>query len=136
MKHRRNGDSGSGEKRRELSSFFRIFKKWDVLVLIVLIVAVVFTVLGAVRGDGGEARVYIDGELKYSFSLATDGEYAILGGRMIIAVKDGKAYVASSDCAEQLCVHSSPVSAEGGMIVCLPNRVVIEIEGGEVDAVT
>lgn len=55
---------------------------------------------------------------------------------MVIAVRDGKAYVARSDCGEQLCVSSAAVSAEGGMIVCLPNRVVIKIAGGEVDAVT
>ena len=68
--------------------------------------------------------------------LSTDRELEILDGKMVIAVRDGKAYVARSDCGEQLCVSSAAVSAEGGMIVCLPNRVVIKIAGGEVDAVT
>ena len=51
-------------------------------------------------------------------------------------VKDGKVYVEHSDCKEQLCVHQTPITKDGGSIVCLPNRVVIRVENREIDAVS
>ena len=90
----------------------------------------------ALRPGGGEARVYVDGELRYTLSLAEDGDYNILDGRMTLRVRDGGVSVVKSDCAEQLCVHSAAQSVSGGLIVCLPNHVVIEVGEREVDAVT
>lgn len=113
-----------------------LFRKWDALLLAIVLVAAALSVWFALRGEGDEVRVYVDGELRYTFALSSDGEYDILDGRMRLSIADGSAYVSYSDCSEQLCVHSSPVSARGGMIVCLPNRVIIEIGDGEVDAVT
>ena len=113
-----------------------LFKKGDILLVVVILVVVALTVWLSLRGNGQTAEIYIDGKLAYTLDLSTDRELEILDGKMVIAVRDGKAYVARSDCGEQLCVSSAAVSAEGGMIVCLPNRVVIKIAGGEVDAVT
>ena len=128
-------ESGNGRERVK-AAFCSLFKKWDLLLIAVVLVAAVLSVLFALREDGGEVRVYRDGELRYTFSLTDDGEYVILDGRMTIAVRDGAVSVVASDCEEQLCVHSAPCSAEGSMIVCLPNHVVIEIGEREVDAIT
>lgn len=113
-----------------------VFRKWDALIIAVVIAAAALSVWFAFRSDGGEARVFVDGELRYTFPLSADGEYDILDGRMTIGVRGGEVYVVRSDCSEQLCVHSAPQSSEGSMIVCLPNRVVVVIGDREVDAVT
>ena len=128
-------ESGNGRDRVK-AAFCSLFKKWDMLLIAVVLVAAVLSVLFALREDGGEVRVYRDGELRYTFSLTDDGEYVILDGRMTIAVRDGAVSVVASDFKEKLCVHSAPCSAEGSMIVCLPNHVVIEIGEREVDAIT
>ena len=60
----------------------------------------------------------------------------ILDGSMTVVVEDGKVYVSHSDCPEQLCVHSAPLTAAGGMTVCLPNKVIVKIDSGEVDAIS
>ena len=48
-------------------------------------------------------------------------------GECILIIKDGEAYMQEADCPNQICVHHSPVSNKGETIVCLPNRVIIEI---------
>ncbi len=48
-------------------------------------------------------------------------------GECILIIKDGEAYMLEADCPNQICVHHSPVSHKGENIVCLPNRVIIEI---------
>lgn len=124
------------EKSGVVAALRTIFKKWDILLIAVLLVAAALSVAFALRGGGDEARVYVDGVLRYTFALDTDGVYDILDGRMTLEVRDGKVSVTRSDCEGQECVHSAPQSAEGGMIVCLPNHVIIQVGEREVDAVT
>ena len=46
-------------------------------------------------------------------------------------IRDGSAYVRKSDCAGQDCVHSHEISRNGETIVCLPNKLLLEVKGGE-----
>lgn len=48
-------------------------------------------------------------------------------GKCILIISDGKADMESADCPNQICVHHGAISHTGETIVCLPNRVVIEI---------
>ena len=48
-------------------------------------------------------------------------------GKCILIISDGKADMESADCPNQICVHHSAISHTGETIVCLPNRVVIEV---------
>lgn len=40
--------------------------------------------------------------------------------------------VAESDCPTQDCVHTGEISRAGQSIVCLPARIIIQLEGGAV----
>lgn len=113
-----------------------IFKKGDIIILIVLIVAIVLSVVFFTQDKASTASIYIDGVLKYTIDLSVDSDTTILDGKMIISVRDGEIFVASSDCKEQLCTHSQPISKNGGIIVCLPNKIVIKVSSEEVDAIT
>ncbi len=55
----------------------------------------------------------------------------------MIVIRDGSVHMDYSSCENQLCVQQGSVSAKnrffralGSQIVCLPNRVMIELEGG------
>ena len=48
-------------------------------------------------------------------------------GKCILIIYDGKADMESADCPNQICVHHSSISHKGETIICLPNRVAIEI---------
>jgi len=60
-------------------------------------------------------------------------------GTMHIHVEHGYAWVADSPCTNKLCRKTGRISRQGEIIVCLPNRVVITVTGGEprdIDAIT
>ena len=86
-------------------------------------------------------RVYVDGALYAEMPLAEDGEIRIEqadGSVNVVAVEDGAAFMAYSSCKNQLCVQQGRVSAGGWalralgrQIVCLPNRVTIELYAAE-----
>ena len=48
-------------------------------------------------------------------------------GECIMIIKDGEVYMQEADCPNQICVHHAPISHRGETIVCLPNRIIIEI---------
>ncbi|HHV46911.1 MAG TPA: NusG domain II-containing protein [Tissierellia bacterium] len=50
-------------------------------------------------------------------------------GYNLIEIGDGKVRVIEADCPDQLDVKQGYISKVGEIIVCLPNRLVVEIKG-------
>ena len=69
---------------------------------------------------------------KYGLRMAAeDQEIEINGGTNILQIKGGKADMIEADCPDQLCIHQGPIHIQGETIVCLSNRVVVEITGND-----
>jgi len=49
----------------------------------------------------------------------------------ILVIKDGWAQISEASCPDKLCVHQGKVRYDGQSLICLPNKVVVEIVGGE-----
>lgn len=116
-------------------------KKNDwILITAVLAVAVLFMGIQFFRPQQKEGRVVvsIDGEEFGSWPLSEDHTVEIGDGNRLV-IKDGEADMIWADCPDKLCVNQKAISREGESIICLPNKVVVSIVGGEestVDAVT
>lgn len=121
-----------------------MIKKADIaLFFIILIFGLAvsyFSLAGNVGGDS--VRVSVDGKLYGVYDLHEDREIEVKqnGHTNNIIIKDGVVSMASSDCANQICVNTKPISETKDSIACLPNKVLIEIEsksnGGDVDVIT
>ncbi len=48
---------------------------------------------------------------------------------MEIEVKEGRIRVLKSDCPQKICVQTGWISKPGQTIICVPNKVLIEIVG-------
>ncbi len=60
-------------------------------------------------------------------------------GRVAIEVKDGRVRAVESSCLQKICVNTGWINRPGQNIICLPNKVLVTIEGKEsskVDAVS
>ena len=51
-------------------------------------------------------------------------------GDYVVEINHGHIRIKSAPCVGQDCVHTGHISRSGQSIVCLPARVVIELEGG------
>ena len=101
-----------------------------ILVLSLLLVALsVFLIMTLTRREGAIAVVSVDGDKVAEYSLARDGEYSLNGGTNLLVIEDGRAYMKDADCPDKLCIHQGKKTKNGERIVCLPNRVMIEISG-------
>jgi hypothetical protein len=119
-----NNLAESGKRRKIIADLILIF-------CVVLVALSVFLVAFLKSEDGVFVSVRIgDGE-SVMYSLSEDGEYKILGGKNILVIKDGKAYMSHADCPDKTCVRTGAISKTGEQIICLPNRVYISIIGAE-----
>lgn len=100
------------------------------LVIILLIVGfLTFFIIKSQREYGAIVRITVDGELVAEYSLFDKGEYVLNGGTNILVISEGEAFVREASCPDGLCVNQGKISLSGERIVCLPNRVMVEVIG-------
>ncbi len=115
-------------------------KDW-LLILIILCVAGLTVLAHTYIGGRGSNKVVVkvDGVIQGTYSLSEDGRIEINDGTNVIEISNGKADMIEADCPDQLCVNQKAVSRNHENIICLPNKVVVEVESveeSEYDAVT
>ena len=115
----------------------RIIRKADVVLLICLVILGIVSAWLSLRGgtSGSKVYTYVNGELYGTYSLAIDREVTIKNGSHVnkFIIKDGSVQMIYSTCKNQVCVDTGKVSKTNSMIVCLPNKVSLEIKGGDSD---
>jgi hypothetical protein len=85
----------------------------------------------AAASQGGDA--VITGPYGTStLSLAEDTEVEIQGasGTVVVRVADRRVCVVTSDCPDHTCMKTGYIGSGGSVVACVPNRVVVSVEGG------
>ena len=101
-----------------------------ILIASVLLVGLsVFLIVNLTKEVGNSVRVSVDGRNVGEYSLSVDGEYSLNGGTNILVIKGGKAYMKYASCPDGLCINQGEAYKIGQKIVCLPNRVMVEVVG-------
>ena len=121
-----------------------MIKKADIFLLIALIVIGGFISIYslACSADGDTVLVSVNGQPYGSYDLLKDQEIEISQNDHTnhITIKNGTVQMSSSDCKNQVCVDTGSISKTNQRIVCLPNKVVVEIKsskgGGEYDVIS
>lgn len=80
--------------------------------------------------EASMVRVTVDGEVFGTYSLKEDKEIVIHDSNIIL-IQDECVDMIEADCPDQICVKHKIISKNLETIVCLPNKVVVEIVGGE-----
>lgn len=95
-------------------------------------IASVFLVPAALGGSGPAVvvTVEVDGELRERLPLTKDAQAPIEAGNgyCLLEIRGGLAKITESDCPKNLCVDQAAVGSAGGVIVCLPHRIVVSAE--------
>lgn len=108
-------------------------KKDLILICSVLVLAAAFWLVPRAVGLFGNSkeqklRITVSGEEYGSYSLEED-QVIKVGDTNVCEIKDKKVSMISADCPDQLCIHQRTIQLQGETIVCLPNKVVLEITG-------
>lgn len=127
-----------GRKDREMK------RKDIILIIVLLLLAGLLALLyGREKRSGGRILVTVDQEEYGRYDLGKDQEIEIWTdrGTNVLVIEEGQAYIRDADCPDRYCVRQGHISRTGESLICLPHRVVVEVEEGDgqdssVDALT
>ncbi len=104
-------------------------KKRNDKILIFGVIAVAFllaVVISAFLRFENRVEIRQDNKIVYSGSLFTDKTVEL--SHNTIVIEKGCVNVRSADCKNQICVKHKKIERAGESIICLPNRVIVEIK--------
>ncbi len=88
-------------------------------------------------------RIYQEGQEIDSYLLSEDVTvpvpYEKEGGYNLLLIENGRAFISDADCPDMLCVKQRSIARNGESIICLPHKLVVQIESKEesgLDAIT
>lgn len=87
-------------------------------------------------------KVMQDGQVTGRYSLLKEQAVSIPWGEEnynLMLISGGQVSVSDADCPDKLCVRQRAIARSGESIICLPHKLVIQIESkeeSELDAVT
>ena len=112
----------------------RLLRKTDILLIAILAVIpacmLAFNVVSAVNHTDVRLVILRDGEIFGTYPL-TEDRIIEIGETNICEIQGGEVKMTHANCPDQICVHSIPIGRYGGTIVCLPNRIILSIEGAK-----
>ena len=81
--------------------------------------------------DSGHVAVVQSGDVKMHVPLDRNRDIPIEWDehRIVLRIENKSIRILYADCPRQYCVHSGPVRAAGDILICVPNKLVIRIEG-------
>ena len=105
----------------------------DIIVIssFLLLSLVMLGVTQLTQEEGSVVQVTVDGEVVGEYFLLRDGTYPLNGGTNILRIRDGRAYLTSATCPDQLCVNQGKIDQSGETITCLPNRLTVTVYSAE-----
>ena len=107
---------------------------WLLLIgLIALACVAGLVTLSLHRQSGAMVQITQDGQVVGTYSLQQPRTLRYEsqdGGYNIVVIADGKVRVSEASCPDQVCVDQGWISDGTVPVVCLPSRLVIQIEGG------
>ncbi len=122
----------------------RIFKytKYDIVLIstIAVLALLLYFLFGYVFSleSASSVQITVDGELygEYKFSQITDEKIIDVNtefGRNTVIIDKGGAYVSYADCPDKVDVYSGRITNPGQIIICVPNRLSVQILGDKSD---
>lgn len=119
--------SGSSSRQKQ--------KRDAILLIGLFVLALLLLVFRRAVPKRGEMRVLIsqDGVVVHTYPLSenrTEVIPASNGGRNTLHIENGAVWVSDATCPDKICEHSGKITLPGELIVCLPNRLIIQIVDG------
>lgn len=115
----------------------------DKILILILVLSGIFSFLliELFTYPGNFALVSVNGKKNFRRSLSVDEVFTLSGskGETKVEISHGTVRVLDSDCPQKLCVHQGKIKNVGEIIVCVPNKIFIWIEGrrkNKFDAIT
>lgn len=112
----------------------------DSLIIILIAIAIITSAMLIWGGDAMSVHIRTrEGEYRYALNSTLEKDFSGPLGQSAVHIENNKVWISDSPCKTHSCITSGTISHKGQTIACLPNDIIITIEGrekGEADAVS
>jgi hypothetical protein len=113
-----------------------MIKKNDLILIgiVIMLGLAVIIFMNATKSEGSKVVITIDGTVYDTLVLEENTSYTIKGDNgewNTFEIKDGYVNMLDASCPDKLCVNHKDIHYNHETIVCLPNKVVLEVVDGE-----
>ena len=110
-----------------------MIKKKDIMLACgVIAVALILLVIlkFANQESGTQIEIRVNGQTYGTYDLSRNQEITVDTeyGHNLVVIADGQAYMSEADCPDGYCKNQGKISHENETIVCLPHKLVVEIQ--------
>ena len=97
-----------------------------IAVALILLVILKF----ANQESGTQIEIRVNGQTYGTYDLSRNQEITVDTeyGHNLVVIADGQAYMSEADCPDGYCKNQGKISHENETIVCLPHKLVVEIQ--------
>ena len=110
-----------------------LLKKADIAIILLILIFSTAFYFYIPQQRGNRAVIKLDGKLYREAPLNVDSEIEIIlgDGRHLntLKISGGHAEMVFASCPDGLCKRQGKAGSAGEIIVCLPNRITVEILG-------
>ena len=107
--------------------------------MIVVIAAGILSGMFFYGQSGSYVEIFSNGKLYGEYSLSEEKTIVIESeyGQNTVKISNREVWVSDASCKDKLDVSQGKISRPGQSIICLPNRLIVTVKGGEsVDALS
>ncbi len=113
-------------------------KKWDFVIITTLIISsfipsilLGYNIYTKPDLSNNNAEVRVNGKVVQVLPLTENNIYIISenGNTNVIEVLNGSARIVNASCRDGLCIKHKAISNNGQSIICLPNKMQLNIKG-------
>jgi hypothetical protein len=103
------------------------------IVLVLLLATLGSFVLVGQAPRGTQVIVEQQRRVVFKAPLTVDRVMTLTGplGETVLEIRDGHACITSSPCPNKVCIGMGRISRQGQLLACVPNDVLVRIEGEE-----
>ena len=108
------------------------------IIIVIFIISIFLIIMKITSKEGNTATVYYEDKIILTIDLTKDKEYTVKGyqGDVVLEVKNNKIRVKEENSYNHICSKEGYISESGKSLICLPNKIIIKIDGkSEIDGV-
>lgn len=117
------------EAEKRMVPFVPTLREFILLGTLLCLAGLLFLLSVLTAGTGDEVVITVGQREHGRYTLGEDRIIEIIqdNHRNVVEIVGGQAHMQSADCPDKLCVKQGFIHSDLYTIVCLPNRVVVEV---------
>ena len=112
------------------------FKPADFLFVAISVILIALSLIAlSGNGEGTPKAVIKVNDVEYIYPLNQPRELEFEGviDKAHLVIHDGCIEFVESPCRDKICIHMGQARKDGDFLACLPNRIIVTVEGGKSD---